>query len=348
MFEMETRSRSCKRKRKLNEADAETGTEIKCAHQESPKRIKQIPRFTRESLVLGRHIVLSSGVRSPHNWSFRFVKRPEKMTCHAGQRVRGFVQDLCSRDPMATFARMCLVPEYKRPLVPTPEDKQTLGKLTKRHFGELWKQINNLFHGYSDSDARFSLESMFIRGALTVQDLVPFGWDEGVTVLDLNYNRLLSCDEIVSYVESDKTHNKPSVSTAIKAAHGSYTWRNPLNLNASQRLCKIIESDLFKWVESMPGLPTPDSVVSLVSSNTDLFVSLIPTTPMFADAVCSFVPLESFRRAFQQVYANDHRVYLLCGAIEKAANSRRNNYFKSLCEHGILSPLANIVSHYYI
>lgn len=340
---METRSRSCKRKRKLNEADAE----IKCAHQESPKRIKQIPRFTRESLVLGRHIVLSSGVRSPHNWSFRFVKRPEKMTCHAGQRVRGFVQDLCSRDPMATFARMCLVPEHKRPLVPTPEDKQTLGKLTKRHFGELWKQINNLFHGYSDSDARFCLESMFIRGALTIQNLLPFGWDEGVTVLDLNYNRLLSCDEIVSYIESDKTTGKVDTATAIKAAHSSYAWRNPLNLKASQRLCNIIELDLSKWLASMPSLPTLDNVVNLVRSHADLFLYLIPTTPMFADAVCSFAPLECFRRAFEQIY-NEHHVGLLCDAIEKAANSRRNNYYGSLCEHGILSPLANIVSHYYI
>lgn len=322
------------RKRKLGIVDAEPRA----------KRHRAPPKYTRESLVLGRHILDECGSK----WfseSFRHVKHPEKMTSPAGKRVREFVENVCSRDPMATFARMCLVPRNRKPLVPTQEGLEVLAQLTQGHFRDLWMCIGNVFHSHGDLDATFSLQTKFIRGALAIADIVPVGWDKGVEVLDPM--RLLSCDEIVSYAESDRTTGAADSMTCINALDQVGAWHFARNEQASRRLCKIIERDVAAYFESKSGPIMPEDIVQFIYDYDDIFVCLIAKNAIFADPVCSFASVDDFRHAFEQVYQGFAGwIDNLCRALQAASESRRAGYYKLLCEHGFLPPLANIMAGY--
>lgn len=321
------------RKRKLGIVDAEPRA----------KRLRAPPKYTRESLVLGRHILDECRI----NWLRWYVKHPEKMADPVGKRVREFVEYLCTRDPMATFARMCLVPRNRKPLVPTQEDLKVLAQLTKGHFRDLWMRIGNLFHAINDSKLKFSLESMFIRGALAIANIVPVGWDEGVKVLDSGSDRRLSCDGIVSYAESDRTTGAADSVTCIRARGDAGVWNYACNEQASRRLCKIIERDAAAFFESKSGPIMPENIVQLIYTYNNLFISLVPKNPMFADAVCSFASVDDFRHALEQVYQGfTPFINKQCRAIQEASASRRMGYYKSLCDDGILPPLANIMAGY--
>lgn len=328
------------RKRKLC-ASEETNIEPRKA-----KRRRAPPKLTRESLTLGRHILNLYGVK--YSDSFGNIKHPEKMTSFAGIKVREFVQHLCSREPMATFARMSLAPRGFHPSAPSQEDLKVLSQLTDDHFWDLWRRIDRLFPRSGDFKARSSLETKFIRGALSIVDTLPVGWDRGVDVLSPARNRMLDCDQLVTYADSDKTTGNAHYLSVIGAPRlGMDSWQHQADKGATKRLCKIIERDVSKFRESQEG---KEATANFILSRWDIFNYLIQRNPMFASAVCSLAPLDDYKKAIEEqkpgfpIYTKS--IYL---AIEKAAAERRDECFKSLCESDILiPPLARIIAGYYI
>lgn len=293
-----------------------------------------------EDLKLGRRILVRLLADKRCTASFSTVTEPEKMADARGQIIRQFVLDQCAREPMATFARLCL---DNQPSAPNEEAKVRVGRLKPADFRQLWRRIDHVFSPLAEF-AGIVVKSMFLRGAALLPRSLAPDWDVGADLDKCAPS--LSCDEVIRVFEASRAGVRLSSFTLAGIAmreRKPSEWLEPGNEHATRVLANLIKTGLGPHYIGLT--PDPEIFAHINRTHKGLFDVLVRRSPAIAEAVASIAPPEWIRAGLELIF--EPKVAEAIGS--RLARKARPLYVRKIGEASIFPPgVAGIVATYCV
>lgn len=275
-------------------------------------------------------------------------------------RIREFVDKLLAREPMATFARMCLV--EGDPVAPGPEAMRHLGRLSNADFQTLWDDVYSvlpLLPLQTDvHDASVELHCMFLRGAGLMREVRPRQWRGQLDLFMYGFLSLLSCNDMMRLLVPADMNEEPGhlgwiARKALYVHNDVNEWLLPENAEGAGILASLVE---LTWGDDIMRALFPPDVDPSTSGETmltawlyDTFTILVPGSSVFAKAVAAVAPIELLRQGlgphFERAAVDE-----ICSCLKRAATAAHDAYAHELNSAAFFSAapdkMASMIAQY--